>query len=296
MIQMKKQKENIPFPASAMVNLYNASPRVCFPGTKLDVGFMLCWMVVFIVARLVTFQILVHHYAWPAHAVGTMNVCSCIVSSVLHATNLIPLTYICMTTQTPYNPSASLKSHPQWWQDTVDAVLQLSMGYMMYDTAFLCLRAGDDNFAIFLAHHILCFFYMGTCRIYGAGHSSAMTCMFFGELTNHFFNLSACYGHAEAAGMALSPFWQNVQQPNEVFLALLYLPDRFIISPILGIYMSWNLLTSTEGRKYVPLVVRLIWVSTMFLVIYGSIGHGVMYYNVLKEFFLDMTTSGGQEL
>lgn len=292
MANEKKSKERVPAIASFYLKLYYAIPRVYFPGTTLDVGFSLFWMALFSAARLAVYPFLVSR-GWPENAIQTMDASACIVGSMMHASSVIPMTYILMRTQNPFHPSGRSKLSSQWWQDAVEATLQLCTGYMLYDSIFLLTNrytpgeglTVDEDLILYAGHHFFTSFYMTASRLWGAGQASALACIFFGELTNHPFNLFLAYDYAKSVGVPITGIWAHIQVPNEILVATAYIAVRVFVFPAFASYMSYNLLTSTEGRTHVPLALRIIWIFLMFVVLYGSIGHDIIFYNMLKQHF-----------
>jgi hypothetical protein len=124
---------------------------------------------------------------------------------------------------------------------------------------------------LILAHHALTSFYMISCRVVGAGHLSAMMCMFLGEITNPFMNGMFVTRFAIQLDCCNSDAMIWLHTMLEHAFAVLYIAFRVVIGPICSAHMTWDLLFRRQGRQNVPLPLSLIWVTMIWLVIYGSI-------------------------
>jgi hypothetical protein len=293
---MKESNANkdgaIPSLVKLYLRLYKAIPTLHLPGTKLDIGFMTFWMIFFLIIRCMAVVPVFLIAGWPQDKVSTFDAAASFVGGYFHAPQIVPLTYVLIRTQKPYNPSAVAKNAPRWWQDATDAALQLCTAYMVYDFFFLVWTRRvpgqgivlDSDAVLFMAHHFMTFFYMTTSRICGAGQSSALTCIFLGEFTNTPFNTYFIYDMAKRVGLTFSPFYAQFVKPVEVFTAALYLLLRAILCPLILSYVSYNLMVDKSIRAYVPLVLRLIWVALIFGVLLGSIDQNITFYNLLKDY------------
>jgi hypothetical protein len=290
---MKQNKtntnDNIPALAKFYLGLYNAVPRVYLPGTNLDVGFMACWMALFFTMRAVMIPIF-FSYGWPKDSRDTLDAVASLAGGFFHAPNIVPMAWVLTRSQKPFNPAGASKEYPRWWQDAVDAMLQLCTGYMVYDFCVLVWTRWvpgegldlDAGTILFMAHHFVTAFYMTTARFYGAGQCSALVCIFLGEFTNTPFNVQFVLEMARKLGLAFTPFFAQLETPNEIVTAALYLPCRIIFAPVMCSYMTYTLLVDKSARKCVPIFIRFLWIGMMFGVIHGSINQNIVFYNMLK--------------
>jgi hypothetical protein len=300
---MKQVEEEVPLLASFYLRLYHATPKIYIPGTKVDIGFMFCWAAFFTAMRAIVVVGFLR-YGWPAEPVFTYDSAASVVGGLFHATNIVPMSYLLMRTENPWCPAAAGKDHPQWWRDAVDAMLQLCTGYMIYDFFFLVwtryvpgegVVLGADAL-LFMGHHFVTSFYMTSTRIYDAGHSSALMCIFLGEFTNPPFNAWCILNEARKHWGSLTPWLEDASVVNEIVLAATYVPIRGIISPIACIYMTYELFTKQSARTCVPVAIRVTWSIMMAAVVLGSISHNNMFYDALMKHAGLRTAEGGEEL
>lgn len=282
--------EGIPHIVKVYVGFYEAIPSFCFPGTTLDIGFMLFWMACFFAIRCVVVQIF-YACGWPEGSVSTLDAAASFVGGYFHAPQVVSLSYALITSQKPYNPAAASKDDPKWWRDATDATLQICTAFMVFDFLFLVWTRYipgqgvvlDLETILFMVHHFMTSFYMTTSRIYGAGQSSALTCMFLGEFTNTPFNTYFIFYVARRAGMSFSPFYAQFETPIELLTAVLFLLFRVVLSPIVLSYAAYCLLTDPKVGAYVPIAMRLLWTAMMAAVIFGSANQDIAFYNMIME-------------
>jgi hypothetical protein len=283
--------DDIPALATFYLRLYNRIPKCRLPGTNLNLGFMLFWMIVFFMLRWMYLYVF-FSCGWPRNNKSSYYAVASFIGGFFHATQIVPLTYVLITSQKPrYNPSATSKVSPTWWNQATDGALQLCTAYMVYDFFFLVWVHRipgkgivlDNEAIMYMIHHFMTSFYMTTCRIFEAGQSSALTCIFLGEFTNTSFNTYFIFEMARKVDLSFSPFVSQFVTPIELFTAALYLLFRVILSPVILSYVSYNLLKDSEIRIAVPLFMRAIWICLMAAVIYGSIGQNVIFVEMLKE-------------
>ena len=291
---MKKSEvsaqQGVPLVLTVYLGLYDAIPSVYFPGTQLDIAFMLFWVTFFFAIRCVVVPIFLA-CAWPADNVATFDAAASFVGGFFHAPQVVPLSFILITSQKPYNPSALSKDDPKWWQDAADATLQVCTAYMVYDFFFLIWTRRvpgegivlDSEACMFMVHHFMTSFYMTTSRIYGAGQSSALTCIFMGECTNTPYNIYFIYDMARRVGLVFSPFYAQFVTPIELFTAVLYLLFRVVLSPLVLSYAAYRLLVDKKVRPCLPLAIRLLWTAMMAAVIYGSVNQNILFYNMIVD-------------
>jgi hypothetical protein len=163
---------------------------------------------------------------------------------------------------------------PIWWQDAATALIQFCTGYMIYDASvniFWTKRAtgvpSEDY--VFLAHHVVTILYMTSTRIVGAGHQSAMMCMFLGECTNPLHNAFYIMEKALQLDCCNGPLAQQVFSVIQVTFSIVYLIVRGPIAPALFLPMTWDLWA--HGRKHIPVWIIFVWSLFIWGVLFGSI-------------------------
>ena len=200
------------------------------------------------------------------------------------------LSFALLAWQKPYNPSAISKDHPKWWNDAADATLQLCTAYMTYDFFFLVWTRRvpgqgivlDSDAIMYMVHHFMTAFYMTTSRLYRAGLSATLTCIFLGEFTNTPFNICFIHDMAKRVGLVFSPFYAQFVPHLEFFNAGLYVLFRAVLSPLVLSYVSYTLLVDKIVRDHLPMYMRLIWISMKAAVVYGSMNQVILFFNLIK--------------
>jgi hypothetical protein len=281
--------DDIPLIIRLYTKLYNRIPSCRLPGTKLEFGFMIFWVVAFCIFRWLSIPIFVW-CGWPSNSPSTFSAISSFIGGYLHAPQVVSLSHALISSQRPhYNPSAVSKKSPQWWNQATDGTLQLCTAYMVYDIFFLLKmsyiggKAMDVDTILLLLHHSVTTFYMTSCRIFEAGQSSALTCIFLGEFTNTSFNTYCIIDKAKKSGLYFSPFYSNLFPLIELFTASLYLFFRLLLSPVILSYVSYTLLTNILIRAHVPAYIRAIWIFLMVAVLLGSMKQNMIFLRVVKD-------------
>lgn len=168
--------------AKGFVSAYRAMPTIYFPFTQLNISFTLLIAAILYTIRLIFEKYLVTVLEWPVGTEGTILATGSFVA-ILHSIHLVPGLAVALLTQ-PYRPSAHISTAPQWWQDLVNALLQMCTGYMIYDSfaSFLLPKGLDLSIEdlLFLGHHAATSIYMTQVRVLQAGQTSAMICMILG--------------------------------------------------------------------------------------------------------------------
>ena len=252
-------------------DLYASLPKLNIPGTSYAIGFTLFCSLFFSCCRLFYDYVYGEILGFPAEHPKTKYMASCTVS-LTHSLLLVPALWQVLRSQ-PYRPSAKIDDTPIYYQNAVVALLSLCSGYMMYDPIFIM---KDNNWSIhpddvpFLAHHVVTLVYMAQVRILGAGHISAMTMMFSGELTNPFQSTHSITRFAIQLAKPGS-FWQIIHPYVEFIFACLYAFVRSIVGPLQIVHIAYDLLLTKEGRKNVKVYISLIWVVLLSAIIAGSI-------------------------
>lgn len=297
----KKPEPDEEMPRSGLarrwVRLYRAVPQVNFPGTNLNVSFMLLSAAVLWTVRLCFKFTLINYFGWPAdqevtnEAIGSMT-------AAFHSIQLVPGLFVALRTQ-PYRPSEKISNAPQWWQDLVSgknsvfylfvcigqnfilfltlhlfsALMQMCTGYMIYDSLASIILLHGPNLSptdyMFLGHHLATTIYMTQTRVIGAGHTSAMICMFLGEFTNPFHNSFLASSHALQLDCCNGPWMQQFNYVMGFFFSFFYVAIRLVIAPIFFLHVTYDLLFS-ETRKNIGLGNRLFWIFMIWAVEIGS--------------------------
>lgn len=262
--------------------LYNATPKICIPGTNLDIGFALLSSLLMTAVRFtqeyIFSEILGFDLMNPkAHRMAIF------ASSATHSCLLVPALWSVLCDQ-PYVPSASIKNAPQYYKDATNALLSLCSGYMLYDFFFMVKDAGwtlkPDDIA-FAGHHVVTLVYMSGVRVMGAGHISAMTLMWSGEFTNPIHNLHNISRFAIQLTDEDS-FWHVINPYIELVFAVMYTFFRALVGPMQIIHLSYDLLTK-EGRKNVPWYVSAFLIPMCSGIIIGSIPWTIESWDMMKD-------------
>jgi len=172
-----------------------------------------------------------------------------------------------------------MDSAPQWWQDSVNALMEFCTGYMIYDSVNTILyeawhpgvgfqfTASDLSF---FGHHIATSTYMTWSRIIGAGHQSAMILMYTGEFTNPFHNFYLVVNAAVKLDCCGGPQIELLLEYAEFVFGLFYTFFRVIVGPVCALHLTYDLLFTSEGRKNVPIIPKILWLVCCWGVLIGS--------------------------
>jgi len=166
------------------------------------------------------------------------------------------------------------KTAPLLWRDAAESLLQVCTGYMFFDGFFMYrdterMGQGWTEFEVMImGHHFCTVLYMLSCRALRAGHLSTMTLMFFGELTNPFMN--GLFISRYAIKLFSNPLLHLLHPWVEIGFALTYASMRAVIGPIVGAYLTYDLLMTRQGRENIPVWISCAWVTLMWIVIIGS--------------------------
>lgn len=262
--------------AKHWVRLYRAVPVIYFPFTALDISFSLFSAAFLYAVRLILKKIMIHMVGWqPEDAAGLDGQEEAMgsLTAMVHSLNLVPALFVALTTQ-PYRITTHLNTAPRWWQDMVHALFQFCTGYMIYDSiASFIVAKGISNIAgadfMFLGHHLATTIYMTQCRVLQAGHTSAMICMFLGELTNPFQNGHTALSHALKDACCSGVAMQQLHKIFEIGFAMSYFGIRAIIAPVFFAHVTFQLLFEST-RKNIPLMLRILWIILIWAVELGS--------------------------
>lgn len=264
------------------IHLYQKTPKVLIPGTKLDVAFTLASALVLTCIDYGSALFLTNLGGWPSHSKNTRAVAGS-VATIFHSTTLVLGLGAALVTQ-KYDPSGRMDDHPAWWADGAQALIQFCTGYMIYDAAvqFIAdrwqkgvgpvLSAADY---MFLGHHAACTLYMMSALLCEAGHMSAMILMFTGEFTAPIMNVlriarTANSDEISAHAILGRSLLQAIYPYVEYLFALLYAGFRIFIGPICAAHLTYDILVTKKGRENVPVGLSVVWLTMAWGVLIGS--------------------------
>lgn len=279
-------------------NLSQSLP--CIQVFGLDIALTLCSIVFLACVRVAAEYTLIHKFGWPLNddGRGTTQWASASLAAILHSINLCFALWACLRSQ-PYQPSQKMSEAPEWWQESVTALLQFCTGYMVYDSVcnILIPKWGHLNLEdlLFFGHHLITTFYMTSTRVYAAGHFSAMACMFLGESTNPLQN---GYLIAEAAmkldccnGDRMALFYTVIQ----FLFASCYCVMRAIVCPLVAVHVTYDFWTF--GRAHLPKTLLALWTVLIWAILIGSIPWIVDCWSMLTPYLPEsIRQSVGSEL
>ena len=184
--------------------------------------------------------------------------------------------------------SISFAVAPAWWQEVVHLLLQFCTGYMMYDALFSMLLPNNfqikDEDMMFMGHHIITSLYMVSTRFVGAGHQSAMICMFLGEASNPFHNMYYFLQEAMKLSCCNGSLAQTAEYINTFVFCVVYVFIRAVLAPtVLCGHTCYDLWAN--GRKDIPLPVMIFWWMLIWAVAVGSYSYIVECWDMLMGYF-----------
>jgi len=247
-------------------------------------------------ARFMAEWMLVNAFGWPFNSIATKNAAaSC--GSMVHSTLLV-LGLIGCFRSNKYNPTERLTDAPQWWQETVTALLQFCTGYMFYDGILniIWLKSQmqeggiDAEDLMFLGHHVATVFYMTSIRITGAGHQSAMICMLLGELSNPLQHTRFILEIAQTLDCCNGELSQMAFEVARVSFALVYCSLRAGLGPFFCAHVTLKLLRDGK-RNGIPVSIVVVYVSLIWAIMWGSIPWITNCYSTLEEYGFPKLTS-----
>ena len=300
----KKEKDHIPLLAKFWLRLYHVVPKVKFPGSDLDWGFTIASMCFFYSTRLMLQQVL-HSYGWPVNSLITKQAAASLQGGLFHSPNLVAVAFVLMRSVSKYNPAAAQNDHPQWWQDVADAIIQLCTGHMLCDTIAGIFvdnyvpgqgfNFGDET-VLFLAHHTISLLYLISTRVLRAGHQSMLMCFLLGETTNPTFSAYLVCQSAKTLECCSGPLATNIIRVVELVNAIVYIPFRAIIGPIVGAHMSYNILCSDSARTNIPIYIRLLWTAILWIIAIASIPYVITFMEQFKTHMEFMMTAAAADV
>ena len=291
------------------LSLYQSTPKVRVVAGQ-DIGFLIACVAFLWTVRVCLFQILINVFHWPSDHTNTHEAAAC-ATGIVHSLNLVPnLWYLLRNTggKIPYSPSAPIKAYPRWWQQGVDAMMQLCCAHMVHDALFgvLLLRYDvatrtlnlTDMDPIYLAHHVVTFAFMMSNLLYGAGQTAGITCMFLGEFTNPVFNgntvgqLSLGLGDSDCCG---GPVADAIRSGLTLVNAILFVPMRGFFMPAFALWITISFFGSSDGQK-MNIVLRLVWTILMWGIVVGSLPFVPNEWDLIVQHFTGSDGEGGAEL
>jgi hypothetical protein len=275
--------DKIPFLVGFWGALLNGLPVITIGGLNFSVT---VFTVLFLTAvRFSAESIMITYFGWPADNMTTKDAAAS-AAAIVHSIQLVPGLWQCLRSQ-PYVPSEKMNKAPLWWQDGATALLQFCTGYMIYDASvniFWTKRAtgvpSEDY--LFLAHHVVTVIYMTSTRMVGAGHQSAMMCMFLGECTNPLHNSFYIAENALKLDCCNGPLAQQLFRVIQLVFSVAYLTVRGPIAPSFFLPMTWDLWT--RGRKHIPVWIIFVWSLLIWGVLFGSVPWTIECWDVLKRY------------
>jgi hypothetical protein len=269
----RSSSQDIPILLQFWINLQSSLP--CMPIFGMNFSLTLLSSICLGIVRYVAEFILVHAFGWPSHSFDTkMAASSC--GSIVHSLNLVPALGLLFASHR-YNPSESLVDAPVWWRQAVTALLQFCTGYMIYDAVLnicwckLSMGRGplDSEDYMFLGHHLATVLYMISTRITGAGHQSAMICMFLGEMTNPVHNSYYVAIAAQQMTCCNGTFSKAMFVGIEFCFGLSYFIMRALVAPV--IFMHLTFVLWWRRNKRLPMWLIALWSLLIWGVEIGSI-------------------------
>ena len=271
-------EQSIPFILRPWIHLYCSTPKICIPGTDIDIVWSFRCAIFFSILRL-TFRYALYYLGWPVGSPDTYLASAC-MTSFCHSSLMLPGLAAILLSQ-KYVPSGKLQTSPMWYQDATHSLMGFCTGYMIYDSILgyvvetwqpgigPVLSADDWMYVI---HHALTAMYMTTARWKKAGHMSAMMLMFNGEFSAPIMNM-----HHLLELATVQECWKDIAwlptlfTYNEQMFSLIYIICRVAVSPFVIGYVSYDLLFTKRGRRNVPLWLSLSWMPMCWGVQFGSI-------------------------
>lgn len=291
----------LPFYAQFWLNFYRAVPKVNLLFGH-DIGFMLVCVVMLCVVRSIAYQILLS-FGWPDDDTVTREAAACAAGS-FHTVNLVPVLAVCLW-RVSYLPSKRMKDYPVWWQDLVDAMLQLCSAHMIHDGIFgvLALRYQPDtnSFAltdmdpIYLGHHVVTLVFMMSNRLAGVGQTAAITCMYLGELTNPTYNANTIAELGKPLECCHGPLALQIGKVVKALNAALFVPARGFLCPFFAVWITVSFFFTKAGGR-IPILLRLVWTILMWGIVLGGLPFVPDQVDIVVDFFTEMGTAATPEL
>ena len=249
-------KQKLPGRLQFWLNLSASLPLVEIFGLESNIA--LTTVMVLAYFRYMAMIVLVIAFQWSIDdgAFGASALVAC-----LHSLTLVPSLYHCFVLQGwySYQPSEAMPKESSPWHSVVTCLLQFCTGYMIYDAILNIVVLNQANLTasdwMFLGHHAATALYMTSTRWIGAGHQSAMMCMFLGELTNPLHNSFYFLEKAVVYHPSLTTLLTVVQW----LFSVSYVLVRALVAPPILLYTTYDLWKSSIHKGWVLLWTLLIW-------------------------------------
>jgi len=289
------------------LKIHDAVPRIYLWNTDFDVSITLATIALFSTIRFsAQFFILEHMWGWPSDSTVTRDAAPSFVS-IFHSVTLVPALAALLFYAYGYNPSQRLfsvpaagsngggnddeKDPPKWYRDCVVTLLQYCTGYMVYDGILniVLLKGVLDDTGLsasdfmFLGHHLATALYMTSTRLVGAGHDSAMMCMFLGEVTNPLHNSFMIAEAAQQLECCNGPLSQQLFLYISVVFSAAYVAVRAAVGPVVCGHMTYNLWRYGKQVGRIPYWLIAVWTFLIWAVIVGSLPWIQDCWNTLVE-------------
>ena len=257
------------------IDLYRSSPKLYLPGTEVDFGFSLVCAIPLTLSRFF-FRHAFYYFGWDESS-DTISASGC-MPSICHSSLLVPGLLATLLSH-KYVPSVTLRGTPQWYQDSVHALLSFCTGYMIYDLFMGYfvekwqpgqgpVLSSEDW--MYVGHHVLTSLYMISTRWVKAGHISAMVLMFFGELSNPNMNIKLIVERAMKQDCSKGVTWlPTLYMYNEQVFSSLYIMCRVFAASFVFPHLTYDLLV--RGKKNAPMWLIVFWLILCYGVQIGSI-------------------------
>lgn len=270
---------------SPMLKLYStflpqASPRSAPPAFLNQIALGVVFLTL---ARNVWWYLVLAPNGWAWDDDGNFAL-SCLTAIAFSGLLLLPLLHQLLTHPTR-RPCARISDSSPRWNYVSSCVVAYCCAYMLQDgfhtlnkayipnPSSIGVMALTDDDVMFLLHHAITLAYMGTARYLGAGHYSCMLLMFFGEVTNPIHNTFLTT--EKASLLHPGPRVELIKLASGKIFALLYGVVRLAVGPLLGAWITYDLLFTKRGRENVPVLVSFVWCAATFGVLHGSFGYAM---------------------
>lgn len=271
----KKEDTAAPRILKLWIDLYRSSPKLYIPGTEIDFGFSLVCAIPLTLLRLF-FRHVFYYVGWD-HSADTLSASGC-MPSICHSSLLVPGLLATLLSH-KYVPSATLRGTPQWYQDSVHALLSFCTGYMIYDM-FMSYFAEKwqpgqgpvltSEDWMYVGHHVLTSLYMVSTRWAECGHISAMVLMFFGEASNPNMNIKLIVERAMKQDSFKGVSWlPTLYIYNDQVFSTIYILCRVFAASFVFPHLTYDLLV--RGKKNAPMWLIVVWLILCYGVQIGSI-------------------------
>jgi len=292
-----KKIENIPYTIRPFLSLYRSVPNLIYvrsstTNEKVGLTFALISCLFFGACQLLT-QALLISLGWPRDDPSYLMAVSCNIP-IIHSLLLLTGLFTCLTHH-PFDPSALMSDAPagRWWRDAVNGYMEMTTGYMLYDTLncvfFLWWVPGKGFIPTgesmsFLGHHFATSVFMLSTRMTGAGHYAAIQLMFQGEFTNPLQNFRTILEQEMITECCYDGVVRSIFPYVDFMFGLAYAFFRIILGNVTGLFINYDLLFTKRGRSRVPWGLSILWCLCMWGVLLGSIPWAMEAIEITKKY------------